>query len=299
MSKTKVLMIISVSLFACVSFLLYFSYVEGGDGVPVPAPTSTGQISDNQLIGGLAAAAIGSLLTALVVFVIEDNRDKRQAAVGILEEFTSYDFLETRNRAGLVFKTHLHFPTKGLDDLYHILRNDNWRYVSHIEHFYRKVDRLLSLGELDKSYVKSFLESEFPHWYNRYFFPARIADLARWNEGNAIRIGSGPTMLLPLKNVQDGKLAVDGKELEIPLPEVDFVSAYGAVRPDQEKDAIQAEISVLINHTEWLVENGILKNGDFVRTEAWSDPSTGANNFIAMYDGDQLPFPQLRKLTRA
>jgi len=296
MSKTKVMMIISVSLFACLSALLYFSYGEGD--VSKSASTPFGKISDNQLIAGLAAAAIGSLLTALVVFVIEDNRDKRQAAVDILKEFTSYDFLETRNRAGLIFKTHLHFPTKGLDDMYHILYNENWRYVSHIEHFYKKVDRLLSLGELDRSYVKSFLEHEFPHWYNRYFFPARVADLARWNEGDAIRMGSGPTMLLPLNKVRDGKLAVGGKELEIPLPEVDYVSAYGAVRSDEEEAAIQDEISALINHTEWLVEKGILKNGDFVRTEAWSDPSAGANNFIAMYDGDQLPFPKLRALTK-
>ena len=216
----------------------------------------------------------------------------------ILEEFTSYDFLETRNRAGLVLKTHLHFPTKGLDDLYHILRNDNWRYVSHIEHFYKKVDRLLALGELDQSYVKSFLENEFPHWYNRYFFPARVADLARWNEGDAIRMGHGPTMLLPLNKVQDGKLEFGDKELEIPLPEVDFVSAYGAVRSVEEKASIQGEITALINHTEWLVEKGVLKSGDFVRTEAWSDPSAGATNFIAMYDGSKLPFPKLRALTK-
>lgn len=296
MSKTKVFLIISVSLFASLAALLFFSYAEGDTSTSANAPF--GKISENQLIAGLAAAAIGSLLTALVVFVIEDNRDKRQAAVGILEEFTSYDFLETRNRAGLVFKTHLHFPTKGLDDLYHVLRNENWRYVSHIEHFYKKVDRLLALGEVDESYIKSFLESEFPHWYNRYFFPARVADLARWNEGHSTKMGTRPTMLLPLNEVQDGTVAVGGKQLEVPLPEVDFVSAYGAVRKDEEKAAIQAEITALIDHVEWLVKEGILKRGDFIRTKGWSDPSTGGADFIAMYDGDQLPFPKLRALTK-
>ncbi len=296
MSKSKVFLIISVSLFASLSALLYFSYGEGNIGEPTSAPF--GKISENQLIAGLAAAAIGSLLTALVVFVIEDNRDKRKAAVGILEEFTSYNFLETRNKAGLSLKTHLHFPTKGLDDLYHVLRNDNWRYISHIEHFYKKVDRLLALGELDRSYIKSFLEHEFSHWYNKYFFPTRVADLARWYEGDAAGMGTPPTMLLPLNKVQDGALEMGGKRLAIPLPEVDYVSSYGAVRSDEVNAAIQAEITTLINHTEWLVEKGILKSTDFARTKAWSDPNIGAKNFIVMYDGDQLPFPKLRALIK-
>lgn len=296
MSKTKVLMIISVSLFASVASLLFFSYAEGDAVRSGYAPF--GKISENQLIAGLAAAAIGSLLTALVVFVIEDNRDKRKAAVSILEEFTSYDFLETRNRAGLVFKSHLHFPTKGLDDLYQVLRNDNWRYISHIEHFYKKVDRLLALGEVDKFYVKSFLETEFPHWYNRYFFPARLADLARWNEEDAIKRGNNPKMLLPLKDVRDGAVTIYSRRIEIPLPEVDFVSAYGAARSDNEKVAIQNQITVLIEHTEWMVKKGILKRGDFLRTEAWSIPNSSTSNFIEMYDGDQLPFPELRALTK-
>ncbi|CUH76752.1 hypothetical protein [Tropicibacter naphthalenivorans] len=297
MSKAKVFLILSVSLFASLTALLFFSYGEGD--ASAPAYTAFGKISENQLIAGLAAAAIGSLLTALVVFIIEDNRDKRQAAVAILEEFTSYDFLETRNRAGLVFKSHLHFPTKGLDDLYHVLRNDNWRYVSHIEHFYKKVDRLLALGEVDETYVKSFLEGEFPHWYNRYFFPARVADLARWHEGAASEKGMAPSMLLRLDAVQDGKVTVGARTLEIPLPEVDFVSAYGAVRTPEEKAQIKGELVALINHAEALVAKGVLKPGDFKRTAAWADPGDGAANFIAMYDGDQLPFPKLRALTKA
>lgn len=123
MSKLKVLFILGASFFASTAILFYF--LSGSVSTFDDQSDAVSYFSENELVAGLAAAAVGSLFTSLIVFWIQDSRDKRQAAVNLLEEFSSFDFLETRNRAGLVFKQHLFFPLKGLDDLYFTLQNEN------------------------------------------------------------------------------------------------------------------------------------------------------------------------------
>jgi hypothetical protein len=290
-----VLSILATSLFLSAVVLMFFS-LRGGSGEA--GNTAIGNISENELIAGLSAAAIGSLLTALVVFIIEDNRDKRQAAVAVLEEFTSYDFLETRNRAGLVLKEHLHEPLKGLDDLYFALRNGNWRYVSHIEHFFKKVDRLIALGEVDRKYINSFLASEFPHWYNKYFFPMCLADIARANAQKARDKDIEPARILTNYNVE--REAQGGIVVSLPLAEVDYVSAYGADRTRAEKQNNLQEVLEMIEHVEKLSSAGVLEKDKFKRR--WPQmgligPDQG--DFLNLYEGEALPFPMLRALTRS
>lgn len=286
MSKSRVFLILFLSLFISLISLIALSYGATASG---KVPRNIFEvITENQLTAGLAAAAIGSLLTALIVFLIEDNRDKRKAAVGLLEEFTSFNFLETRNKAGLVFKEHLHNPIKSLDDLYFALKNENWRYVSHIEHFFKKVDKLVALRELDTSYIKAFLDGEFSHWYNSYFFPACLADLSRKHRSEATIKGVNPANLLDLSG-----------NTGLPLKEVDYASAFGMNRPEHQIENNRLEVSSMIRHIEELVNAGVIDKSVFHWTEKWSESGIGdKGNFISFYDGTGLPFPHLRKLFR-
>lgn len=254
-------------------------------------------IAENQLIAGLAAAAIGSLLTALIVFIIEDNRDKRKAAVNVLEEFTSFNFLETRNKAGLVFKEHLHSPLKGLDDLYYALQNENWRYVSHMEHFFKKVDKLLMLKEVDEAYISNFLYGEFPHWYNKYFFPAALAGIAR----NNIDLAKGAEIksadLLLLETEEENLLGDAGLKVSLPLEAVNYASAFGAVLTKSDKSKKRAETIDMLAHVDALTGAGAVSTAKFRRTGEAQELSADIDyDFLSMFDGEDLPFPNLRKL---
>lgn len=297
MSKIKVLLILGTSFFASTAILFYF--LSGAAGTLDNQSDAVSYFSENELVAGLTAAAIGSLFTSLIVFWIEDSRDKRQAAVNLLEEFSSFDFLETRNRAGLVFKQHLFFPLKGLDDLYFTLQNENWRYVSHMEHFFKKVDRLIDLGEVDKSYILSFLRSEFPHWYNSYFFPATLADIARQHEGEAENQQISDVVLMPLKDASTGSVSVGDRKISLPLQAVDYISAFGAADLPEVKQEKAREVAAFVAHVEQLVDVGIIEKNAFRRSAAWRLPENETKpNYLQLYEGEALPFPALRKLMR-
>lgn len=297
MSKSSVLFILGLSLLLSAAAL---SYLVSGAATSFKGQDEViSYFSENELISGLAAAAIGSLLTALIVFLIEDNRDKRQAAVNLLEEFSSFDFLETRNRAGLVFKEHLFQPLKGLDDLYFVLQNENWRYISHMEHFFKKVDRLISLGEVDKKYILSFLEFEFPHWYNSYFFPAAVADMARSYQDEANEKGVFFDKLLPLDRAGEKEMEVNGKKVAIPLKKVDYISVFGASRRAESKAEQTKEVIEFLSHLEELKSLGIISADDFRQSGMWYKfDAKSKPNYLKIYEGNGLPFPALRKILR-
>lgn len=297
MSKLKVLLILGTSFFASTAILFYF--LSGMAGTFNDQSAAVSYFSENELVAGLSAAAIGSLFTSLIVFWIEDSRDKRQAAIHLLEEFSSFDFLETRNRAGLVFKKHLFFPLKGLDDLYFTLQNENWRYISHMEHFFKKVDKMIGLGEVDKGYILSFLRSEFPHWYNSYFFPAALADITRQHEGDTEEQQISGVALMPLKDASQGSVTVGDQEISLPLQSVDYISAFGAADRPETRQKKTREVAAFVDHVEQLVDVSILKKSEFRRSGAWKAWEEETKpDYLRLYEGDLLPFPELRKLIR-
>ncbi|MDP5252836.1 MULTISPECIES: hypothetical protein [unclassified Vibrio] len=124
----------------------------------------------------LLGAAIGAGLSALFIVMHETNRERKNRALDLIQEYTSPDYIQLRNEAGQALRKALEEQeTPSWDNLYHNLSKEEWQKISKIEHFYKKLNFMVEIGEVDGKYIGKYFEKEFWHWQNSYFSKINIA----------------------------------------------------------------------------------------------------------------------------
>lgn len=127
----------------------------------------------------LLGAAIGAGLSAALIVLHETNRERKNRALDLIQEYTSPNYIQIRNDAGKALRSavkELDIPS--WDNLYHNLSTEEWQKISKIEHFYKKLNFMVSIKEADAKYLANYFETEFWHWQTRYFSKINIASNA-------------------------------------------------------------------------------------------------------------------------
>ncbi|WP_295894082.1 hypothetical protein [uncultured Vibrio sp.] len=124
----------------------------------------------------LLGAAIGAGLSAVLIVIHETNRERKNRALDLIQEYTSPDYIQIRNDAGQALTKALKSQeTPSWSNLFHNLPREEWKKISKIEHFYKKLNFMVDIGEADAKYVGKYFEKEFWHWQNRFFKKINIA----------------------------------------------------------------------------------------------------------------------------
>lgn len=136
------------------------------------ALTGAGENTMSALLGAL----VGAMAGGLIIMWHETRRDRKNAAVRMIEEYTSPSFITVRNEGGkaLRYVRDRYCLRPDLDSICFYLKSidkeSEWSKISRIEHYYRKLDFLVSINEVDRTYIRRYFEPEFPHWWNNYFW---------------------------------------------------------------------------------------------------------------------------------
>lgn len=124
----------------------------------------------------LLGAAIGAGLSAFFIVMHETNRERKNRALDLIQEYTSPDYIQLRNEAGQALRKALEEQeTPSWENLYHKLSKEEWQKISKIEHFYKKLNFMIEIREVDSKYIGKYFEKEFWHWQNNYFSKINIA----------------------------------------------------------------------------------------------------------------------------
>lgn len=124
----------------------------------------------------LLGAAIGAGLSAALIVIHETNRERKNRALDLIHEYTSPDFIQIRNDAGRALRKALaEVEVPSWNNLHKSLPTEEWQKISKIEHFYKKLDFMVSIKEVDSKYISKYFEKEFPHWQSRYFGKINVA----------------------------------------------------------------------------------------------------------------------------
>ncbi len=129
------------------------------------------QAFNNNAGAAVLGATLGAALSGLVIYFAERRKEKIATALRLIEEYTSPSFLEIRAEAGVVLRAAMNAGPKSWDDLYHSLERADWSKISKLDHFYQKLDLIVSVREAHDPYIKRYFGREFPHWYVQYFEP--------------------------------------------------------------------------------------------------------------------------------
>lgn len=128
-----------------------------------------GALSGN-LGAALLGASVGAGMSATLMVIHETNREKKNRALDLIQEYTSPDFIQVRNDAGRALRSALALvKNPAWDTLYEDLSQEEWQKISKIEHFYKKLDFMVSIQEVDPKYIDAYFSNEFWHWQERYF----------------------------------------------------------------------------------------------------------------------------------
>jgi hypothetical protein len=128
-------------------------------------------VFNNNAGAAVLGATLGAGLSGLVIYVAERRKEKIATSLRLIEEYTSPSFLDIRADAGLALRTAMKAGPKSWDDLYHNLDKTEWSKISKMDHFYQKLDLVVSVREAHNPYISRYFGREFPHWYVQYFEP--------------------------------------------------------------------------------------------------------------------------------
>lgn len=124
----------------------------------------------------LLGAVIGAGISAILIVSHETNRERKNRALDLIQEYTSPNYIQIRNDAGKALrKAFSELESPSWDNLYHKLNTEEWQKISKIEHFYKKVDFMVSIKEVDSKYIGKYFTKEFWHWQDRYFSVINMA----------------------------------------------------------------------------------------------------------------------------
>ncbi|WP_391090990.1 hypothetical protein [Vibrio sp. NH-UV-68] len=124
----------------------------------------------------LLGAAIGAGLSATFIVIHETNRERKNRALDLIQEYTSPDYIQLRNDAGQALRKALEEQeVPSWNNLYHNLPKEEWKKISKIEHFYKKLNFMIEIGEADAKYIGKYFEQEFWYWQKRYFSKINMA----------------------------------------------------------------------------------------------------------------------------
>lgn len=124
----------------------------------------------------LLGAAIGAGMSAALIVIHETNRERKNRALDLIQEYTSPDFIQIRNDAGKALRRALdEVQVPSWDNLHRSLPTEEWQKISKIEHFYKKLNFMVGIKEVDSEYISKYFGKEFAHWQERYFSKINIA----------------------------------------------------------------------------------------------------------------------------
>ncbi|MGF1903416.1 hypothetical protein [Aliivibrio sifiae] len=124
----------------------------------------------------LLGAGIGAGISATLIILHETNRERKNRALDLIQEYTSPSYIQIRNDAGNALKkAFIEIDSPSWDSLYEQLSTEDWQKISKIEHFYKKLNFMLSIKEVDRKYISKYFEKEFWHWQNKYFSKINLA----------------------------------------------------------------------------------------------------------------------------
>ncbi|MCB6178975.1 hypothetical protein LHP98_12660 [Rhodobacter sp. Har01] len=129
------------------------------------------EVFNNNAGAAVLGATLGATLSGLVIYLAERRKEKIASALRLIEEYTSPAFIEIRNDAGAAFRAALQQSPRSMDTLHSVLPPGEWRKISSLNHFYQKLDLIVSIREAHNRYIRHYFGREFPHWYVRYFEP--------------------------------------------------------------------------------------------------------------------------------
>ncbi len=128
-------------------------------------------VFNNNAGAAVLGATLGAAISGLVIYVAERRKEKIATALRLIEEYTSPSFLDIRADAGIALRAAMKAGPKSWDDLYHSLDKAEWSKISKMDHFYQKLDLIVSVREAYNPYIRRYFGREFPHWYVQYFEP--------------------------------------------------------------------------------------------------------------------------------
>jgi hypothetical protein len=118
----------------------------------------------------LTGAVLGTAVAASITIFYETMRERKNRALELIQEYNSPEFINVRNEAGSEFRRIKDENLKlGWNELHAKLHPDEWRKISKILHYYKKLNFLTELNEINKKYLSAFFSVEFWHWYDKYF----------------------------------------------------------------------------------------------------------------------------------
>lgn len=137
-----------------------------------------------EMVAAITGAVLGTAVAASVTIFYETMRERKNRALELIQEYNSPDFLNIRNEAGDAFRKIKDKNIKlGWNELHAQLESQEWRKISKILHYYKKLNFLTKLGEVNKMYLSAFFSVEFWHWYDKYF--KEIDEFSKKNEKEA------------------------------------------------------------------------------------------------------------------
>jgi hypothetical protein len=124
----------------------------------------------------LLGAGIGAGLSASLIVIHETNRERKNRALDLIQEYTSPSYIQIRNDAGKALRKAIdELDCPSWENLYNKLTPEEWQKISKIEHFYKKLNFMIDIKEADAKYVGKYFEAEFWHWQSKYFSRVNIA----------------------------------------------------------------------------------------------------------------------------
>ena len=124
----------------------------------------------------LLGAGIGAGLSDSLIVIHETNRERKNRALDLIQEYTSPSYIQIRNDAGKALKKAIEeFDCPSWDNLYEKLTTEEWQKISKIEHFYKKLNFMIDIKEADAKYLGKYFGTEFWHWQSKYFSKINIA----------------------------------------------------------------------------------------------------------------------------
>lgn len=124
---------------------------------------------NNNAGAAVLGATLGAGLSGLVIYLAERRKEKIATALRLIEEYTSPSFIEIRNEAGTVLRAVKQQAPRSMNTLHRELPPGDWRKISSVNHFYQKLDLIVSIREAHNRYIRHYFGREFPHWYVSYF----------------------------------------------------------------------------------------------------------------------------------